>query len=179
VSFANPAGRARASAADYIGSLMTVLGDRDPVQVLEELLPWLPGVVTGLSEAQLRQPEYDGKWSLIEVVQHLADHDLVYAYRIRMTVAMRTPQIQGFDQDLWASELRYREAKLDDALDQLRALRTINLRLLRSLSDEQLDREGLHTERGPESVRKILKMLAAHDIVHRWQIERIRKAIGA
>jgi hypothetical protein len=51
--------------------------------------------------------------------------------------------------------------------------------LIRSLSDSQLERAGLHAERGPESVRQILKLLAAHDLVHRAQIDRIRKTTGA
>ncbi len=48
----------------------------------------------------------------------------------------------------------------------------------RDLTDEQLERQGLHTERGPESVRTILKLLAGHDLVHRAQIQRIRDGIS-
>jgi uncharacterized damage-inducible protein DinB len=177
--FTNPSVRAKVAAADYIGSLMQVLGDRDPLAVLAELEPALDALLAGLDDVQLHHPEGLGKWSMVEVVQHLADSELVYAYRIRMTVAMRTPQIQGFDQDLWASELGYAQASMQDARAQLRGLRAINLRLLRSLTDEQLERQGLHTERGPESVRTILKLLAGHDLVHRAQIQRIRAGMMA
>ena len=64
-------------------------------------------------------------------------------------------------------------------MEQLRVLRSVNVRMLRSLDDARLDRVGHHTERGPESVRHILRLVAAHDLVHRRQIQRIKQAIGA
>jgi hypothetical protein len=69
--------------------------------------------------------------------------------------------------------------QLSDALEQLRVLRGLNLRLYRGLTPAQLERYGLHGERGPESVRRIIELVAAHDLVHRRQIERIKAAIGA
>jgi len=69
--------------------------------------------------------------------------------------------------------------ELAAAQEQHRALRTANLRWLRSLDDERLDRAGMHAERGPESVRRVVTLLAAHDLVHLAQIARIRRAIGA
>jgi hypothetical protein len=65
------------------------------------------------------------------------------------------------------------------ALAQLRGLRIPNLRLWRALSPEQLDRVGLHSERGPESAGQILRLMAAHDLVHRRQIDRILAAAAA
>ena len=73
--------------------------------------------------------------------------------------------------------LRYAEAPLDDTLAELRALRGRNLRLFRALGEEELDRYGIHAERGRESVRHIRALIAAHDLVHRNQIERIKRAL--
>jgi len=114
----------------------------------------------------------------MEVLQHLADTEIVYGYRVRTTLATPGAPIQGYDQDVWARELRYRDGNFADAIDQLRVLRRINLRLLRSLGEEELDRFGLHSERGPESVRQVIKLTAGHDLVHRRQFERIRKAVS-
>ncbi len=116
---------------------------------------------------------------MVEVVQHLADTELVYGYRVRMTLSLPTPLIQGYDQDLWAKELKYREAKIGEALEQLGILRRINLRLLRSLGERELDRFGIHSERGPESVRQIVRLIGGHDLVHRRQLARIRQAVTA
>jgi len=178
MSFTNPAGQAKAAASQYVRSLLELLGDRDPLQVQGELAAAVEALVAGLDDASMRRPEASGKWSIIEVVQHLADTEIVYGYRVRKTLAHPGAAISGYDQDAWARSLRYRDASLEQALAQLRALRASNISLMRSLSDEEWDRAGLHAERGPESVRQIAKLIAGHDLVHRAQIARIRAALN-
>jgi len=178
-TFSNPAGSARAAADEYTRALLEVLGDRDPLTVQSELRTAIERAVVGIPDEKLRMPEMPGKWSIIEVIQHLADTEVVYGYRMRMILAHDTPAIEGYDQDAWARELRYRDTQLNDALEQVRVLRGLNLRLLRGLTPEQWERYGVHSERGPESVRRIAQLVAAHDLVHRRQIERIKNAVGA
>ena len=103
----------------------------------------------------------------------------MWGYRLRRVLAEERPQIIGYDQDLWANRLRYREAKLADSLATFAALRATNLRLVRATTAEDMQRVGVHTERGEESVAHMLKLYAAHDLVHLRQIERIKKAVGA
>lgn len=178
MTFANPAASAKSGAARYVTDLLGFLGDRDPFAAQEELVAAVTALTQGLPDAALRRPEAPGKWSIIEAVKHLADTEIVYGFRVRMILAMPEPEIQGYDQDLWASALRYREADLADTLAQLALLRRTNLKLARSLGTPELDRVGLHSERGPESVRRIIELLAGHDLVHRRQIERIRARVA-
>ena len=173
MTFANPAGNASAAAAGYVRALLDLLGSQDPLAVLGEQLPWLERRTAGLDEAALRRPEVPGKWSVIEVIQHLADAELVLSFRTRMVLTEDQPELQGYDQDRWATELRYVGVPLDLALAQLRGLRAANLQLWRTLTPEQRQRTGLHSERGPESVDLMIRMMAAHDLVHRRQIDRI------
>ncbi|MFL5401568.1 MAG: DinB family protein [Gemmatimonadales bacterium] len=178
MTFSNPAGNAPGGASGYVRALLDLLGSRDPLQVLGELLPWLDQRIRGVPEPALRYPEKPGKWSVIEVIQHLADSDLVMGFRMRMALTEDRPSLQGYDQDRWASEFRYREVDLGQALTQLRGLRTANLRLWSHLAGAQLERVGLHSERGPESVGHMLRLVAGHDLVHRRQIDRVLAAIG-
>jgi DinB family protein len=173
VTFSNPATGARAAASGYVRALLDLLGARDPIEVLGELVPWLVRRSKGLSDSALRRPEAPGKWSVIEVIQHLADSDLVAGFRTRMVLSEDRPALQGYDQDRWAREFHYREVGLDQALDQLRGLRSANLQLWRTLTPAQLERAGLHSERGPESTGHIIRLMAGHDLVHRRQIDRI------
>jgi hypothetical protein len=173
VTFSNPAGNASAAASGYVRALLDLLGSRDPLEVLGELLPWLMDRIGGLTESTLRQPESPGKWSVIEVIQHLADSELVAGFRTRMALTEDRPALQGYDQDRWAGEFHYRDVPLALAMEQLRGLRTSNLHLWRQLTPQQLERVGLHSERGPESVGHILRLMGAHDLVHRRQIDRI------
>ncbi len=177
-SGSNPASQAKENAAAYVKQLMDLLGDRDPFAVQEEQLAVLEKEIAGLDDAILRRPEKPGKWSILQVLQHLADSELVVRYRMRLALAQPGAQILGYDQDLWASGLKYNEADPAEALEFLGMLRKANLKMLRSLSDEQMERYGLHNERGPESVRKMMRMIAGHDLLHRNQIKRIKRAHG-
>jgi hypothetical protein len=178
LSVSNPASQAKENAAAYVKLLMDLLGDRAPLAVQEEQLSALKKELAGLDEAILRRPEKPGKWSILQVLQHLADSELVSRYRLRFILAQPGAEIIGYDQDLWANGLHYNEADLADTLELLRVLREANLKMLRSLSDEQMERYGLHNGRGRESVRKMMRMTAGHDLLHRNQIKRIKRAHG-
>lgn len=157
----------------YADSLFALLGHRDPLEVQAELVPWIGARTAELDDAALRRPEAPGKWSVIEVVQHLADTELAYGYRVRMILTHDAWPMELFDREGWARELGYRDVQLDGALDQLRALRAANLRLYRSLDGARLARVGIHAERGPETVATCIRLLAGHDLAHRRQIDRI------
>jgi DinB family protein len=178
MTFSNPARSSPAATSSYVRALLDLLGTRDPIEVLGELIPWVDQRIMGIDEPTLRRPELPGKWSAIEVIQHLADSELVAGFRVRMVLTEEQPALQGYDQDRWASEFHYREAELSRSLDQLRALRTANLHLWSHLSPMQLARIGLHSERGPESAGQLLRLMAAHDLVHRRQLDRILATVG-
>lgn len=173
MTFSNPSGSATASASAYVQALLQLLGSREPLEVLGELTGWLTVRLRGVSEPVLRRPEAPGKWSVIEVIQHLADSDLVAGFRIKMILTSEQPTLQPYDQDRWATVLQYHHWPLAMALDELRCLRNANLHLWKQLSPDQLQRSGMHEERGPETVQHILRLMAAHDLVHRRQIDRI------
>jgi hypothetical protein len=179
MTFANPAAGAAAAAASYVRALLELLGDRDPLAIAAELHSWLLRRTAGLDDAALRRAEGPGKWSAIEVIQHLADSETVIAWRTRQILTLDRPVIQGFDQDAWARTLHYAAMPLDLALAQLGGLRSANLHLWRSLTPADLARVGLHTERGPESLGLLLRLMGAHDLVHRRQIDRVLAAAGA
>jgi hypothetical protein len=175
--FANPIRYAPEAADAYVRAILDVLGDRDPLDTMPRTPALLRDAVEGVPDEALHRPEAPGKWSVVAVVQHLADSELVYGYRLRMTVAHDRPPIQGYDQDLWAANLRYDDARIEDALADFEAMRTMNLRFLRALPEEAWERVGLHAERGEESVRKLTRMMGGHDLVHLRQIERIKQAV--
>jgi len=178
MNFSNSASQAKENAAAYVKLLMDLLGDRDPFEVQAQQFATLQAEIAGIDDATLRRPEKPGKWSIMQVIQHLADSEVVYRYRMRKILAQPTPEIQGYDQDLWAANLKYNEMDLSEALEIIRVLRVANLKMLRGLNDTQLERYGMHNERGPESIRRILQMIAAHDILHLNQIRRIKKTHG-
>lgn len=176
-TFANPPRYSAETADAYVAALLDLLGDRDPYAVLAETPAALRDATGSLDTDALRTPEGPGRWSVHHVVTHLLDSEVVYGYRMRLIVAADRPAIPGYDQEAWAARLRYTDQPLDAVLDAFAALRALHLAWLRALSDDELDRVGLHNERGEESVRHIVRLLAAHDLVHRGQIARITAAV--
>jgi uncharacterized damage-inducible protein DinB len=145
---------------------------QDGPGILEAALAKVP------SEALKFRPA-PGKWTVHEVIIHCADSETNSHMRIRYLLGEDDALIVGYDQDRWATEFGYREVPLDQALNQLRGLRTANLQLWKDLTPSQLERVGLHSERGPESAGHLIRLMAAHDLVHRRQIDRILAAAGA
>ncbi len=170
---------AAAQAKAYVAALFEALGSRDALTVLAETPGALRQATAGLSAKQDAEPENPGTWSVRHVVQHLADSELVGAFRFRMVLAHDAPALPGYDQDQWARRLRYEDVDLRAALDDFAALRELNLRLLRRATPEDLGRVMRHAERGDEPLEKMIGLYAGHDLVHLRQIARIRQAIGA
>jgi hypothetical protein len=177
--FSGKAADAVREASAYVAALLRALDSRDPYQVLAGTPDLLQRTVDGLSPAQDGTPETSGKWSVRQVVQHLADSELVASFRFRMILAHDAPALPGYDQDLWAERLRYQSSDVATALHDFRVLRNANLRLLRRATPEDLLRVMRHSERGDEALGQLLAMHAGHDLVHVAQIRRIRDAIGA
>lgn len=171
--FSNPRGMARENASRVVQALLDLLGDLPPLDVLAETPRWLEARISGLPAERLRVPEAPGKWSVAAVLAHLADAELVIGVRSRFIVGDREPTLAGFDQDRWATEFRYLDSDPAISLGLFMAVRSANLRHWRGLSPEQWQRIGHHTERGPTSAVLNLKIAAAHDLVHRRQIDRV------
>ena len=109
--FTNPASGAAEHATAYVAAVLDLVGDRDPLAVMRETIEVLPQAIAGLSLPQLRQPEQPGKWSIAQVLQHLADSELVGAWRFRLILAQDRPQLTGYDQDQWADSPALRRCR--------------------------------------------------------------------
>jgi hypothetical protein len=175
--FTNPATGAAEHAAAYIAAVLELLGDREPTAVLREMPLALPRAVEGLSPQQLGQPERQGRWSIGQILQHLADSEVVSAWRMRLILAQDRPRLTGYDQDLWAERLRYDQADPSAALELFAVLRRANLRLVDGATPADLKRVGVHAERGDESLEHLCRLYAGHDLLHLRQIERVRRVV--
>ncbi|CAN5176829.1 hypothetical protein BH23GEM2_BH23GEM2_20720 [soil metagenome] len=175
--FTNPASASRQHANAYIAAILEALGDQDPFSVLEATPGAFARLIEGLPAAELSTPESSGKWSLQQVLAHMADSEIVWSWRVRMVLAHDRPPLTGYDQDLWAERLGYGKTEAAHSLLLFTAVRESNLRLLRRATPAELQRVGVHAERGEESVQHMLRLYAGHDIVHTRQLEWVRSAV--
>src|SRR5687767_4040044 len=163
---------------EYKARILRYQAGADPLVLQAKAPDVLAALVEGLSAEHLGQRPAPGKWSIQEIVAHLADDELVGAYRIRLILAAPGTAIQAFDQDLWAETGRYAATEPGQALALFRALREANLALLHRLSPAEWERAGIHAERGEESIRDIATYYAGHDLNHFAQIEAILASAG-
>jgi hypothetical protein len=120
-----------------------------------------------------------GKWSACEIVHHLADSETRAALRLRQLLAEDDPRIEAYDQDVYATRLRYNaRPDIRPALDALRAARATTSQLLALMTEDDWQRAGHHPEHGRYSVKDWLHIYAAHTHDHAAQIERLREALG-
>ena len=175
--FSNPAARSQEQATAYTTAVLELLGSREPLEVLRATPQALARSIDGLTAAQVGRPEAPGKWSMRQVLRHMADSDLVWGYRVRMILAHDRPAITGYDQDLWADRLHYDEADPQESLREFGVLRESNLRLLKHATPADLTRVGVHAERGEESVAHLIRLYAGHDLLHLRQLARIRESV--
>jgi uncharacterized damage-inducible protein DinB len=147
------------------------LGDQNPTQVIAATASKLQNVVTRLSAEQVNRSPAPGKWSIREIICHLADCEMVFAFRIRQTLAEPHHVIQPFDQDKWAKP--YAAYTAQQALAAFAAVRDWNLALVRTLPAEALQTPVTHPERGTMTLGTIIETMGGHDVNHLKQVEAI------
>jgi hypothetical protein len=126
--------------------------------------------------AQLRKRPAPDKWSVVEILAHLADTEIVTGWRIRSILGAPGTPIQAFDQDAWVVAGHYAKRDPRKCAELFRVTREANLALLKSLAPEQWKHHGMHAERGEETVEHLVGLMAGHDLNHVQQMERILAA---
>jgi hypothetical protein len=154
----------------YRERLLGLLGDRDTLETLEANAERVEAAARKLGD-RLSRRYGPGKWTGRQVLAHLADAEMATGFRVRQILAEDNHRIQGWDEGRWAQ--RYEDVDPEAALRSYRALRRWNLALFRGLSKADLDRQGVHPERGPETLASIIRLLAGHDLNHLGQLERL------
>src|SRR5579864_6480199 len=161
----------------YRNGLFTLLGERNPLDVLAQTASALAGIVRSHPATVLRTRPFEGKWTPNEVIGHLADGEWVYGYRLRLILCEDNPVILGTNQDSWVARQQHNQRDPSELVEMFRTMRHFNLESLKSISRADLNRTGRHNERGPESLAVMLQMLAGHDLSHLDQITRYIQAV--
>ena len=155
-----------------------ILGYSDgkaPLRVQKATAAKLAALIKGRTRKQLTRRPAPGKWSIAEILAHLADAELVIGWRMRLILGENGTPIKPFNQDVWADTFKYSRRDPRTSLETFRVLRQNNLTLLKAIPKNLWDNYGMHEERGRESIAHIVRMLAGHDLNHLKQVEGIVK----
>jgi len=146
---------------------------KQPLAVQAATPKRLQRLIKGVPTAKLRKRPAPDKWSVAEILAHLADAEIVGGFRMRLILGAPGAPIAAFDQDSWVTSGHYGKRDPRKSVEQFRVVREANLALLKSLTPEQWKHYGMHSERGQESIEHIVRMFAGHDVNHLTQIEGI------
>ncbi|HEX8154734.1 MAG TPA: DinB family protein [Thermoanaerobaculia bacterium] len=152
---------------------------------MKELLDHLLGfqsrlllAIHGLSDDDLRRSEDEHRWSILEVIAHLGDLELVVAVRLRTVAAVdHSPALPALAQEQWVERV-HRGATRAELLEEFWFLRRMNVRLLERLREDEWSRTGVHPDYGVNSIEQLATRLHAHEEKHLRQIEKIKSALG-
>ncbi|HKE99973.1 MAG TPA: DinB family protein [Actinomycetes bacterium] len=158
----------------YQQELLVMLGDRDPVAVLAATPQAVQEQTAGLPAELLgRRPEPE-EWSIVELLGHMWDAEVVYSFRTRSVLTQDAPGLPGYDQATW---VRLPRPPFTELLAAFTGLRNANVALARSIPAAAWERAGLHPQRGMLSIRLMTREVAGHDLAHTRQLEQTVAAV--
>ncbi len=163
----------RMAKSAYQNRLDGYVEGRDFMAMQREMLDLVAAAIADVPADRLSMRRAPGKWSVVEILAHLAEDELTSIWRYRQMIEKPGVELAGFDQDLWARLGKYELWTAEDAFAMFRLLRQANLRILEALSPEQWECFGIHAERGRITVRDLARHMAAHDRNHLDQIRAI------
>jgi uncharacterized damage-inducible protein DinB len=147
------------------------LDGRPPREVLAATAGRLHTLLADLGTDGAERSPAPGKWSAREILCHLADCEIVFAFRLRQALAEEYHVIQPFDQDRWAA--MYSAVDAAAAFAVFTAVRDWNIRLIAAAPPGALNKRLTHPERGEMTFQVVIETMAGHDLNHLGQIQRI------
>ena len=159
--------------AQYAARIYTYIEGKDPLPVQRQTVAALQELIAGVPADVLSREPAPGKWSVREILAHLAEAEIVTTWRYRQMIEHSGVTVAAFDQNEWVRVGDYAGRVPFESLNLLRMLRENNLRMLARLTPEEWQRFGIHAERGKMTVHDLVRQIAGHDLNHIQQVRQI------
>ncbi len=150
-----------------------LLEDRDPAEVMRETSARLSDLLKLLTAEQIEHKPGPKRWSVREILCHLADCEVAWAWRLRFIYGADNPTLQPFEQDPWARAYDGVGYTTTAARATWTAIRAWNLALIEGLSEDEKRRPATHPELGPVTLWNIVEIVAGHDLHHLNSLEKV------
>jgi DinB superfamily len=161
------------TAQQYTHRILGYVEGEDALKVQRATVGKLTKLIRGLTPRQLKWQPEAGKWSIAEIVGHLADTEIVASWRMRSVLGQNGTTIQAYDQNAWAAVFQYRNRDPKASLALFRTLRENNHAMLKTIPRDKWENYGMHEERGKETLSHLARLFAGHDVNHVLQVEQI------
>jgi len=161
------------TAPQYIQRILGYIDGQDALRVQRTTAAKMKKLTRGLTPKQLKWKPAPDKWSIAEILAHLADVEIVASWRMRSVLGSNGTAIQPFDQDAWVTVFDYNNRDAKRSIEVFGVLRENNLAMLKALPRGAWENYGMHAERGKETIAHLTRMFAGHDANHLFQIENL------
>jgi hypothetical protein len=125
-----------------------------------------------LSPVQIAFKPSENKWSIHEIITHLADTEVQSHVRFRTILANKDVRLIYFDQMDWSIMLDYSKVDLNESVKVIKLMRKVNYNLLSRLSPSDFEKKGVHSVRGELSLAELINLSIQHVKKHLEQIKR-------
>jgi hypothetical protein len=159
----------------YTVRILSNLDGKDPISIMRSTPIRIEKMISGVPRTVLFKKPAPKRWSIAQIIAHLAETELVLGWRYRSVAEKNGVPLQPFEQDDWAANSRYQKSDVKEMLEMYSVLRKANLKFLEGLPKAKWNNFGLHQERGKETIRHIVNLEAGHDLNHFKQIQAILK----
>jgi uncharacterized damage-inducible protein DinB len=149
----------------YFGRYITLVADADIVAVLEDQLKTTRALLDSISEEKANHRYEAGKWSIKELVGHIADAERIFAYRALRFARNDKTELPGFDQDTFAASANFANLSLSAIIQEYEAVRRATILLLKNLGNDAWSRRG-KANNTELTVRAIAFTIAGHELHH-------------
>jgi hypothetical protein len=166
------------TAQQYIQRITAHVEGKQPLSVQAATAKKLDRLIKGVPASKLRRRLAPDKWSVNEILAHLADSEITVGFRIRLVLGEPGSSFPAVDQDAAVTSGHYKKRNPRKSVEQFRVVREANLALLKSLTPQQWKHYGMHSEHGQQTIEHIVRLYAGHDINHLRQIEQILSVKG-
>jgi len=159
--------------AEYKARILSLVQGKDPLAVQRETPQVLAQLIKGVPGKRLQERPAKDKWSVAEILAHLAEAEIGSSWRYRQMIEHSGGPLSPYDQELWNALGDYASRSAEESLQMFRLLREGNLRMFERLTPEQWQRHGVHAERGEMTVEDLARQIAGHDLNHVEQVRQI------
>ncbi len=156
--------------APYFGRYIEQVGDGDVLEILRRQAGETAALLAGVSERDAAYRYAEGKWSIKEVVGHVADTERVMVYRAVCFARGEAASLPGFDENAYVANAKFGARSLADLAAEFQSVRAATIPFFRALDAEELRRRGTANNR-PYTVRAVAYIVAGHERHHRTILE--------
>lgn len=164
-------------ATSYRQRIDRAMAGRDALDVMAAMPALLEAIVRDHSVEILRARPFESKWTPCEILGHVADCELIFGSRLRLTLWENEPTLPGFEENQWVRAQQQNDISPELWVMRFRMLREMNMSVWRLVRDEDWSRAGMHSERGRETLADLRQMIAGHDLIHLDQLSRYVAAV--